>query len=256
MGVKMSFKKVIVIMLAQFVLTNICDTYAQNYDYASAIKIANIGDNILTTAKGLILYTENPPDTTSEFFNNLKKEVKKYNSENPGKSREIRLGDSSVIEYVYDRSGNKIKYTKTNNSKDIRVAKIVKSYDGEKTTVLTYQINKGLINPEAFVIYSPFADPFFSPFFYGYYLSRNNVSDVLMTKSIKYEGGSVDNIEYIKSEYVNNNMTDVFSGTSSDGSMVTIWLVKNYLYRPVRVLTQSNVERGGIELDVTQLSEL
>ena len=63
----------------------------------------------------------------------------------------------------------------------------------------------------------PFESPFQTPFYYGYFLYRQNISGMLATKTIMYGKQVIKDIEYVKSETVRNIPADVFSGTGETG---------------------------------------
>jgi len=211
-----------------------------HYDLDTAIKIAKIGDDLIQTAKGKLIYIENAPDTTSAYFKYMKEEAERYNAEHSGSSYEINPNQKlEVINYLYDRDTGKQRYDLENKTESASNVKLIKSYDGEKTTMISYHTRKGILTPEAAIYYEPFESPYYTPFYYGYYLYRKDISGMLATNTLDYGKQVIKDIEYVKSETVRNIPADIFSGMDKTGVSFTVWLSKEYLYRPVKIVLEN-----------------
>lgn len=211
---------------------------AEEYDYASAIKIAKIGDDLIQTARGELVFVSADLDTTSSTYATMKAEVAELNkaNTNSGTSISIRvMGERYSIKYLYAKDGNKVRYDMQNNSTEKSIVQHTKSYDGEKTTVVTYNIDKGLLDPRAFIMDAPFLDMMQSPFCFGYFVFRNDISEILTTRSVVAPNLMISGITFEKSEKVGELEADKFVGNDDDGTSYALWLSKNLLYRPVKL---------------------
>ncbi len=234
------------ILIFVFSLVLYTQVFAQDFDYDAAIKIAEMGDDLIKTVKGKLIYIENQFDKSSASFKYINDEAEIFNEENSGVSVEVKTNQVlRVINYLYDRDAGKQRYDMEDKTMDTSIVRLIKSYDGEKTTMITYYIRKGIISPEASISYEPFESPYYTPFYYGYYLYRNDISEMLRTKTLDYGKHAIINIEYDKSETVRNILADVFSGIDNTGIYFKVWLSNKYLYRPVKIFLESEGDWGS-----------
>lgn len=205
------FKKYIWCMYIFFMVAINFSTDAQTFDYLTAIKEAAIADNMIQTVKGKMNLSVLKSNSQTDYATN------------------------NSISYIYEHIGNILRIDMKDN---INKTKLTISYDGEKTVTYNMAVDeKGLIHPSASISDQQLSQPLVTPFGFGYYLFRNDISDVLRKKSLSCGDLQVKNIKYIKSELIDKYYADKFIGDSSDNKEFAFWLTKELLYRPVKIIT-------------------
>ena len=105
---------------------------------------------------------------------------------------------------------------------------------GEKTTTLTYSKDKrGLLSPTAFYDNDKL-EYWYAPFVFGYFLFREDISKILSSKKIRLSGPWVEGLKYSRTERSEGLDVDVFSIFLDGNEALTLYLARQYLYRPVK----------------------
>lgn len=171
-----------------------------NFDYDRAIKIAKTGDDLLRTARGKILVG---------------------NGE-----------DKRTIFYKYDHTSGRMFVTYEYPVKPENPLRTSLLYDGVQTTTLT-------INRESAIAFTQsqfkLEESVYNPFLFEYFFYGKGISEILATRKIKLSGPPVGDLTYSRTVKMGNLDVDVFSIFKEGYEVFSLYLARQYLYRPVKM---------------------